>query len=100
VLDFDQHTATELYSESMPPAIQAAVKDKRVVEGMTHEQVLMAMGRPREHSRETKDGLELEDWVYGVPPGKITFVTFTGDKVIRVKEEYAGLGTIARDPSK
>jgi len=100
VLDFDLHTATELYTESMPPAIEKAVKEKRVVEGMTHEQVLMAMGRPREHSRETKDGLELEDWVYGVPPGKITFVTFTGDKVIKVKEEYAGLGTIARDPGK
>ncbi len=96
VLDFDQHTATELYSENIPPAIQAAVKEKRAVAGMTHEQVLMAMGRPREHSRETKDGVELEDWVYGVPPGKITFVTFTGDKVIKVKEEYAGLGTIAK----
>jgi len=96
VLDFDQHSATDLYSESMPPEIQAAVKEKRAAIGMTHEQVVMAMGRPREHSRETKDGVELEDWVYGVPPGKITFVTFTGDKVIKVKEEYAGLGTIAK----
>jgi len=100
VLDFDQHTATSLYTESMPPALEKAVKENRVIEGMTHEQVLMALGRPREHSRETKDGMELEDWVYGVPPGKITFVTFTGDKVIKVKEEYAGLGTIARDPGK
>ena len=101
VMDFDLHSATGLYSETLPPAIQAAVKDKRAVEGMTHEQVIMAMGRPREHSLETtKDGLEVEDWVYGVPPGKITFVTFTGDKVIKVKEEYAGLGTIARDPGK
>jgi hypothetical protein len=99
VLDFDPHTATELYAESIPPVMQQAIKEKRAVEGMTHEQVLLAMGRPREHSRETKDGIELEDWVYGVPPGKITFVTFTGDKVIKVKEEYAGLGTIARDPA-
>ena len=42
--------------------------------------------------RETRDGLETEDWIYGVAPGKITFVTFNGDKVIKVKEEYAGLG--------
>ena len=96
VLEFDRHTATELYAENIPPAIAQAVKEQRAVEGMTHEQVLMAMGRPREKSRETKDGLELEDWVYGVPPGKITFVTFTGDRVIKVKEEYAGLGTIAK----
>jgi hypothetical protein len=98
VLDFDKHSATELYSESLPPEIQKAVKEKRVVAGMTHEQVVMAMGRPQQHSRETKDGMELEDWVYGVPPGKITFVTFTGDKVIKVKEMFAGLGNIAHDP--
>jgi len=99
VLDFDPHSATEVYSETLPPAVKQAIGEKRAIEGMTHEQVLLAMGRPREHSRETKDGVELEDWVYGVPPGKITFVTFTGDKVIKVKEEFAGLGTIARDPA-
>jgi len=95
IFDFDQHSATEVYSETLPPEVQKAIKDKHVVAGMNHEQVLMAMGRPEHHSRETKDGMELEDWVYGVPPGKITFVTFTGDKVIKVKEEYAGLGTIS-----
>jgi hypothetical protein len=42
--------------------------------------------------------LEVEDWVYGTPPGKITFVTFNGDKVIKVKESYAGLGTAVHDP--
>ena len=99
IFDFDQHSATEVYAEVLPPAVKQAVREKRAIEGMTHEQVLLAMGRPREHSRETKDGIELEDWVYGIPPGKITFVTFTGDKVIKVKEEYAGLGTIARDPA-
>ena len=38
----------------------------------------------------TKDGVETEDWIYGKPPGKITFVTFAGSKVIAVKETYAG----------
>lgn len=70
VFDFDLHSATGLYAEALPPAVQQAIKEKRAMEGMTHEQVVLAMGRPREHSRETKDGLELEDWVYGVPPGK------------------------------
>ena len=73
--------------------MQQAIKEKRALVGMNHEQVLMAMGRPANKSRETKDGLELEDWVYGAAPGKITFVTFNGDKVIKVKEAYAGLGT-------
>lgn len=98
VIDFEKHSVTEIYSETLPPETQKAIKEKRVLEGMTHEQVTMAMGRPQHKSREVKDGLEIEDWVYGTPPGKITFVTFTGDKVIKVKEAYAGLGTSVRTP--
>jgi hypothetical protein len=66
---------------------------------MNHEQVIMAMGRPVYHMRETKDGMELEDWIYGQAPGKITFITFNGDKVIKVKDDFAGLGTQV-DPIK
>ncbi len=93
VLDFEKHSVTQLYSESLPPETQAAIKEKRVLVGMDHEQVRMALGLPQHKSRETKDGLEVEDWVYGTPPGKITFVTFNGDKVIKVKDSYAGLGS-------
>ena len=93
VLDFEKRSATEIYSETLPPETQKAIKEKRVLVGMTKDQVIMAMGRAQHRSRETKDGLETEDWVYGTPPGKITFVTFNGDKVIKVKEAYAGLGT-------
>jgi hypothetical protein len=92
VLDFEKHSVTQLYSESLPPETQKAIKDKRAMVGMDHEQVRMALGQPEHKSRETKDGLEVEDWVYGTPPGKITFVTFNGDKVIKVKDSYAGLG--------
>lgn len=98
IVDFDKHTVTEIFSETLPPETQKAIKEKRALEGMTHEQVMLAMGRPQHKSRETKDGLEIEDWVFGTPPGKITFVTFTGDKVIKVKESYAGLGTSVHDP--
>jgi hypothetical protein len=93
VLDFEKHSVTEIYSESLPLETQKAIKDKRVLVGMDHEQVRMAVGQPQHKSRETKDGLEVEDWVYGTPPGKITFVTFSGDKVITVKDAYAGLGS-------
>jgi hypothetical protein len=93
VLDFEKRSATEIYSENLPPETQKAIKEKRVLVGMTRDQVIMAMGRSELRSRETKDGLETEDWVYGKPPGKMTFVTFNGDKVIKVKESYAGLGT-------
>jgi hypothetical protein len=99
VLDFDPHSATEIFADTLPPETKKAIADKRVIEGMTHDQVVMAMGRAAHKSRETKDGLDTEDWVYGAAPGKITFVTFSGDKVIKVKEMYAGLGTDVKDPA-
>ncbi|MGA2594679.1 MAG: hypothetical protein ABSH32_32675 [Bryobacteraceae bacterium] len=98
VLDFEKRSATMLYAEVLTPEVQKAIAGKKVIEGMDRDQVLLAMGHPNHKSREVKDGLELEDWVFGQPPGKITFVTFNGSKVIKVKEEYAGLGTEAADP--
>ena len=98
VIDFEQHSVTEIYAEPLPPEVQQAIKEKRATEGMNREQVVMALGRPAHKSRETNDGVETEDWVYGTPPGRITFVTFSGDKAIKVKESYAGLGTQVADP--
>lgn len=95
VLDFEKRSVTQSFVESLPPPIQAAVKEKRAVEGMDRDTVLMALGKPVRKVRETVEGEELEDWIYGAPPGKITFVTFQGNKVVRVKETYAGLGTEA-----
>ena len=98
VLDFEKRTATELYSEALPPEVQKAIQSKKVLEGMDRDQVLLALGHPDHKSREVKDGIELEDWIFGRPPGKITFVTFNGSKVIKVKEQYAGLGSEVADP--
>ena len=98
VLDFEKHSVTEIYAETLPPETQQAIKEKRVLVGMNREQVLMAVGRPQHKSREIKDGLETEDWVFGTPPGKITFVTFNGEKVIKVKDSFAGLGTQVANP--
>jgi hypothetical protein len=98
VLDFDKHSVTEIYAETLPPEIRAAVKARRALVGMDREQVVLALGRPAHKSRETKDGVEQEDWVYGEAPGKFVFVTFQGDKATAVKEEYAGLGTELSEP--
>jgi hypothetical protein len=92
ILDFERRTATEHAIETLPPEIKEAVKANRAVEGMNRDQVLMALGKPRTKVRETKEGLDEEDWIYGLPPGKVTFVTFANGKVTRVKESYAGLG--------
>jgi hypothetical protein len=93
VLDFDRRSVTEIYSETLPPEVRQAIKDKHATVGMDRDQVRMALGQPVHKERETRDGVDYEDWVYGTPPGRITFVTFTGEKVVKVKEDYAGLGT-------
>ena len=99
VLDFDKHSATEQYVDTLPPEIKKAVQEKKVIVGMDRDQVLLAVGRPLRKTRESKDGEEQEDWIYGEPPGRVTFVTFAANKVVRVKETYAGLGgSIAEGP--
>jgi hypothetical protein len=98
LLDFEKRSATENYLDNLPAPMQAAIKEKRALEGMDKDQVMMAMGRPRHKQRETKDGTEFEDWIYGDPPGKISFVTFSNGKVVKVKDAYAGLGGSTAEP--
>jgi hypothetical protein len=103
VLNFEKETATENYVEKLPEPIQKAIKENKAIEGMDRDQILLSMGRPRHKERNvTSDGVETEDWIYGEPPGKITFVTFANSKVIRIKESYADLGgsTVPKVPVK
>jgi hypothetical protein len=101
VLDFEKHSATENYADTLSPEVKQAIAEKKPIEGMDKDQVLLALGRPLRKSRETKDGVDYEDWIYGQPPGRVTFVTFSGPKVVKIKETYAGLGgTIAETPKQ
>ena len=87
-LDFSkQHSAAVNWVETLPPQFQQAIKDHQAIVGMDSEMVMAAMGRPDHKVRERDpDGKETEDWIYGTPPAKTTFVTFAGDNVVRVKE--------------
>jgi len=100
VFTFSNETATENYVDTLPQPIQEAIKANKAIVGMDRDQVVLSMGRPRHKERNvSKDGMETEDWVYGDPPGKITFLTFTNSKVIQIKEAYADLGgSIAPPP--
>jgi hypothetical protein len=101
VLDFDKETVTENYVEKLPEPIQKAIKENKAIEGMDRDMVTLAMGKPRHKERSvTKDGTETEDWIYGNPPGKITFVTFAGSKVVQIKEAYADVGGSTAAPIK
>jgi hypothetical protein len=88
LLDFSkQHSATVNWVETLPPQFQQAIKDHTAIVGMDRDMVIAALGRPDHKVRERDpNGDETEDWIYGTPPAKTVFVTFSGDKVIRVKE--------------
>ncbi|HEY2844915.1 MAG TPA: hypothetical protein VGJ09_14740 [Bryobacteraceae bacterium] len=100
VLDFDKHSSAEQYVETLPPETQQAIKEKKAIEGMDQEAVILALGKPLRKSRETKDDVEQETWQFGEPPGRVTFVTFAGPKVIRVRDTYANMGgSVAQIPT-
>lgn len=92
VLDFDQRSATELYMDKLEPKFREAIDKGEVIEGMDRDMVLMAKKKPDHKYRETRDGVEREDWIYGKPPGDVVFVTFEDGQVTRVKHEHANLG--------
>ena len=99
VLDFEKHSASQQYVDTLPEPVKKAIKDQHAITGMDKDQVLLAMGRPHNKSRETtKDGDEVEDWVFGEPPGKVTFVRFTEGKVTDVHESYANVGGTTAPP--
>jgi hypothetical protein len=87
-LDFSkEHSGAINWIDTLPPQFKQAITDHEALAGMNHEMVLAALGRPEHKVRERDpDGTETEDWIYGTPPARTTFVTFIGDKVVRVKE--------------
>jgi hypothetical protein len=88
MLDFSkQHSSTVNWIDTLAPQFKQAIEDERAIVGMDSEMVLAAMGRPEHKVRERDpEGNDTEDWIYGTPPSKTTFVTFEGNTVIRVKE--------------
>ena len=99
VLDFDKHTSVESYIDSLPEPVREAIKAKKAIVGMDREQVLMALGTPVSKSRETKEDVDYEDFIYGKPPGIMRFVKFAGAKVVSVQEYYAGINGSTADNS-
>jgi hypothetical protein len=87
VLDFSKRSAAVQYADSLPPKMREAIAEKRAEVGMDHDMVTAAMGRPERKVREKDaEGNDTEDWIYGIPPQKTIFVTFEGDKVVKVVE--------------
>jgi hypothetical protein len=87
-LDFTrEHSGAVNWIDTLPQQFKDAIQNREAVLGMNHDMVLAAMGRPEHKVRErTPSGDETEDWIYGSPPARTTFVTFAGDKVVKVEQ--------------
>jgi hypothetical protein len=67
-LDFTrEHSGAVNWVDTLPPQFKDAIQNREAVLGIP-------------------SGDETEDWIYGSPPARTTFVTFAGDKVIRVEQ--------------
>jgi hypothetical protein len=84
-LDFERHSPTVLYSPNLPPKVKDAIKNHQVIVGMDRDAVLSSKGPPDRKIRETKEGVETEDWIYGLPP-HVLLVTLNGDQVVAVRQ--------------
>jgi hypothetical protein len=85
VLDFERRSPTVLYSPTVPPETKEAIKKHEVIVGMNRDAVLSSKGPPERKVREVREGMEVEDWIYGLPP-HVLFVTFDGDTVVSVRQ--------------
>ncbi len=100
VLDFNPVSPIQTFSRPIPPEFLEAIEAKQAAIGMDRQMVQMAMGHPQHKVRETKDGVEQEDWIYGTLPQKVIFVTFEGDEVVDIKEYRSGVTGQTQPPLK
>jgi len=86
IFDFKALTEAEAYQKTLPPKVQEAIKDHKVLVGMDREMVIYAKGRPPKKIRDKDDsGVDYEEWIYGNPPEEVDFVRFSGPFVSRLE---------------
>src|SRR5215471_6869141 len=86
VLDFNKHSFMKTGIESLPPEFQEAVKAKEAKIGMDRSTVIMAMGRPEQKFRETKNGVYTEQWLYNQRGLRALFILFEDNVVVEIKQ--------------
>jgi len=85
VFDFAAKSSLEAYLDTVPPMVQQAIRDHRVLVGMNREMLIFAKGLPTQKTRENNSGTEYEDWIYGAPPQDVEFVRMINNEVVRVE---------------
>jgi hypothetical protein len=86
VFDFKALNQAEAYEKTLPPKVQEAIKNHKVLVGMDRDMVIYAKGRPPRKVRDKDDkGQDYEEWIYGDPPEEVEFVRFQGAVVARLE---------------
>ena len=86
VFDFKALNQAEAYEKTLPPKVQEAIKNHKVLVGMDRDMVIYAKGRPPRKIRDKDDkGQDYEEWIYGNPPEEVDFVRFQGEVVARLE---------------
>jgi hypothetical protein len=86
VLDFNKRNFMKTGIDALPPEFQEAVRAKEARIGMDRSTVIMALGRPNNKFRETKNGVYQEQWFYNLRGARTLFVTFEDDVVVEIKQ--------------
>ncbi len=85
LIDWSRPALAEEMVQPLPPSVKLAIKAHHPLVGMTPGMVVAALGRTGNKVRETNArGQRYEDWIYGKPPARTTFVRFIGNRVSRV----------------
>ena len=87
-LDFSkERSASVHWIDTLPPEMKKAITERHPIVGMDRDEVVAAIGKPDRKVRERDaEGNETEDWIYGHPPDKTTFVHFSGERVTGIKQ--------------
>jgi hypothetical protein len=86
VFDFKALSEAEAYEKTLPPKVQEAIKNHKILVGMDREMVIYAKGRPPKKIRDKDEkGVDYEEWIYGEPPQEVEFVRFQGTFVARLE---------------
>jgi hypothetical protein len=97
VFDFKALNQAEAYEKTLPPKVQEAIKNHKVLVGMDRDMVIYAKGRPPRKIRDKDDkGQDYEEWIYGNPPEEVEFVRFQGAVVARLEIMTVDGGKIVR----
>ena len=86
LLDFNKRTFMKTGIDALPPEFQEAVRAKEARIGMDRNTVIMALGRPDNRIRETKDGVYNETWLFHLRGNRMLFVKFENDVVVEIKQ--------------